>query len=163
MTQCCNQHLKAPNNNISRHKNWFWVSGNPFQFSFLKPKNNFWFTGIIIGCHIYQNIIYYKGALKEHLFWVALYKFWRSGVPIRDSSSRRITNLCNLSRILDEAKKWLFKAKVFDLEAIKLTHSNQCHLVDRAVICISWHHNTRHIGPLVVNFIGIPILLQSSH
>ena len=31
-------------------------------------------------------------------------KFRRSGVLIRDSSSKRITNLCNLSQIVGEAK-----------------------------------------------------------
>ena len=32
-------------------------------------------------------------------------KFWQIGVPIRDSSSRQITNLCNLCQIVDKSQK----------------------------------------------------------
>ena len=45
-------------------------------------------------------------------------KYRQSGVPLRDSLSKRIANLCNLSRIEGEAKKlWFKKVKAFDLKA----------------------------------------------
>ena len=42
-------------------------------------------------------------------------KFLQSVVPIRDSSLKQITNLCNLSRIVGEAKN--DSLELFDLEA----------------------------------------------
>ena len=44
-------------------------------------------------------------------------KFRWSGVPIWDSSSKLIANLCNLSRIVDKSKNWWHEVEVFDLEA----------------------------------------------
>ena len=44
-------------------------------------------------------------------------KLRQIGVPIQNSSSRRITNLFNLSWIVDESQKWWFEVKVFDLQA----------------------------------------------
>ena len=44
-------------------------------------------------------------------------KFQRSGVSLRDSSSKRISKLWCLSLIVGEAKKWWFEVKVFNLEA----------------------------------------------
>ena len=43
-------------------------------------------------------------------------KFWRSQVSLWDSSLKRIANVCNLSQIVDESKKWWFKVEVFDLK-----------------------------------------------
>ena len=42
--------------------------------------------------------------------WIQI-KFQQSGVPIWDLSSKRIANLCNLNRIVDEAKKWWFEGR----------------------------------------------------
>ena len=43
-------------------------------------------------------------------------KYWQSRVLLRDMLSRRITNLCNLSRIVGETKKMMMKFLV--------THTN---------------------------------------
>ena len=42
-------------------------------------------------------------------------KFLQSGVPIQDSSLKRIANLCNLSQIVGEAKN--DSSELYDLEA----------------------------------------------
>ena len=46
--------------------------------------------------------------------WV-LIKFWRSGVPLRDSSSRRIPKLWYLSRIEGEANMWWFMVEIINI------------------------------------------------
>ena len=44
-------------------------------------------------------------------------KFWRSWVPLRDSSSKRSTNLCYLSQIVGKARNgWLEVELSFDFE-----------------------------------------------
>ena len=44
-------------------------------------------------------------------------KFWQSGVPLQDLSSRRSTNLEYLSQIVGKARNWWFKVEIFDLKA----------------------------------------------
>ena len=44
-------------------------------------------------------------------------KLMQIGFPIQDLSSRQITNLYNLIRIVDESQKWWLEVEVFNLEA----------------------------------------------
>ena len=39
-------------------------------------------------------------------------KYWQSRVPLRDSLSKRIANLCNLSRIVDEVLFVFYASKL---------------------------------------------------
>ena len=41
----------------------------------------------------------------------------RSGVPTRGSSSRRISKLCNLSRVEAESQNWKIEIELLDLES----------------------------------------------
>ena len=42
-------------------------------------------------------------------------KYRRSGVPTWDSSSRRISKLCNLSRVEAESENWRIEVELLDL------------------------------------------------
>ena len=86
-------------------KSMMWVWLNYFVYVFLL-KDTLWSTE-------YQEHTDVKSQKNEHLFGVSLAddrtrsvlgcwlasKYWRSGVPTRDSFSRRISKSCNLSRV----------------------------------------------------------------
>ena len=63
------------------------------------------------SCQLGQRI--YQYIQSRFYRWVKilnlLSKFRRSRVPLRDSSSKWIANLCNLNRIVNLAKKWWFE------------------------------------------------------
>ena len=65
-------------------------------------------------------------------------KFWESGVPIWDSSSRRITNLCNLRLIVGQAKKMMVRGRSIRPQSKYWITFSHFQVINRVFIRVIW-------------------------